>query len=82
MTCAPLGAVDIRSELQQLRKEYSTSLAALKAQEETAKQVKQRLKDAEEKRDHIQRLMKTKTEVRETERKVFSKIKQGKEKRI
>lgn len=77
VTCAPLDAVKLRSELQQLRKEYPTAAAVLKAQDEAAKQVKQRMKDAAEKRDHIQKIMKTKAAERDMERRVFSKIKKG-----
>ena len=78
VTCAPLDAVKIRSELQQLRKEYPTPTAILKAQDEAAKQVKQRMKAAAEKSDYIQKIMKTKTDERDMERRVFSKIKKGK----
>jgi hypothetical protein len=63
--------------LQQLRKEYPTAAAVVKAQDEAAKLVKQRMKDAEEKRDHIQKIMKRKTDERDMERRVFSKIKKG-----
>ena len=77
VTCAPLDVVKIRSELQQLRKEYPTPTAILKAQDEAAKQVKQRMKAAAEKSDYIQKIMKTKTDERDMERRVFSKIKKG-----
>lgn len=79
MTCNPLDVVELRTDLQQLRKEYSTSVAALKAQEEAAREVKKRIEEAEEKTDRIQKLMKRKTEERDTERRVFLKIKRGKE---
>ncbi|OAX83548.1 hypothetical protein ACJ72_02093 [Emergomyces africanus] len=79
VTCIPLDAVEIRTQLQSLRKEYSTSVAALKGQEEIAKEVKRRMKEAEDKRDNLQRLMKRKTEERDTERRVFEKIKKEKE---
>ena len=61
--------------MQELCKECPTSVAALKAQEAAALEVKQRLIDAERKREDIQKTMKRKTEERDTERKVFSKIK-------
>ncbi|EEP77189.1 predicted protein [Uncinocarpus reesii 1704] len=38
VTCTPLDIIQLRSELQQLRKEYTTSVAALKAQTEAAKE--------------------------------------------
>jgi hypothetical protein len=63
--------------LLHLRKEYPTAAAVVKAQDESAKLVKQRMKDAGEKRDHIQKIMKRKTDERDVERRVFSKIKQG-----
>ncbi|OJD17021.1 hypothetical protein AJ78_02865 [Emergomyces pasteurianus Ep9510] len=81
ITCVPLDAVEIRTQLQSLRKEYPTSVAALKGQEEMAKEVKRRMKEAEEKRDNLQRLMKRKTEERDTERRVFEKIKKERESR-
>ncbi|PGH04852.1 hypothetical protein AJ80_08461 [Polytolypa hystricis UAMH7299] len=82
VTCVPLDAVEMRVELQQLRKEYSNSVAAIKAQEDAAKEVKRRIQEAEEKRDHIQKVMKRKTEERDMERKVFSKIKKEKEGKV
>ncbi|PGH32449.1 hypothetical protein GX50_04749 [[Emmonsia] crescens] len=79
ITCTPLDAVEIRTQLQSLRKEYSTSVAALKGQEEMAKEVRRRMKEADDKRDNLQRLMKRKTEERDTERRVFEKIKKERE---
>ncbi|PGH17351.1 hypothetical protein AJ79_01235 [Helicocarpus griseus UAMH5409] len=79
VTCTPLDTAEIRSQLQSLRKEYSTSVAAVKGQEEMAKEVKRRMAEAEEKRDNLQKLMKRKTEERDTERRVFEKIKKERE---
>lgn len=81
VTCEPLDAVEIRSELQQLRKECSTSVAALKAREEASKEVKRRIKENEVKADQLQKLIRRKTEERDTERKVFAKMKKEKEER-
>ncbi|EEQ83755.1 hypothetical protein RJZ56_007054 [Blastomyces dermatitidis] len=81
ITCTPLDAVEIRAQLQSLRKEYPTSVAAVKGQEEMAKEVKRRMKEAEEKRENLQRLMKRKTEERDTERRVFEKIKKERERK-
>jgi multidrug resistance efflux pump len=78
VTCVPLDHVEIRAELQQLRKECSTSVAALKAREEAAKEVKRRIEEAEAKADHLHKLMKRKTEERDTERRVFAKMKKEK----
>ncbi|KAI1939017.1 hypothetical protein LOZ66_003094 [Ophidiomyces ophidiicola] len=79
VTCAPLDVIEHKTELQQLRKEHTTSVAALKAQKEVAKEVKRRIEEAEAKTDSIQKQMKRKTEERDTERRVFSKIKKEKE---
>ncbi|KAF3491661.1 uncharacterized protein GIQ15_01178 [Arthroderma uncinatum] len=79
VTCAPLDIVELQADLQQLRKEYTTSVAARKAQEEAAKKVKRRIEEAKEKTEHIQKIMQRKTEEREMERKVFLKIKKEKE---
>jgi hypothetical protein len=75
VTCTPLDVLEVRSQVQELCKEYPTSVAARKAQEAAALEVKQRLIDAERKKEDIQKTMKRKTEEREMERKVFSKIK-------
>ena len=80
-TCAPLNAVEISGDLLQLRKECSTSVAATKARDETAKEVRRRMEEAEAKADRIQKLMKRKTEERDTERKVFAKMKKDKERK-
>ncbi|WEW55308.1 hypothetical protein PRK78_000737 [Emydomyces testavorans] len=79
VTCAPLDVVELRSELQQLRKECTTPVAALKMQKEVAKEAKRRIEEAEAKMDSIQKQMKRKMEERDMERKVFSKIKKEKE---
>ncbi|KAK2869681.1 hypothetical protein FQN49_003127 [Arthroderma sp. PD_2] len=79
VTCAPLDIVELQVELQQLRKEYTTSVAARKAQDEAAKEVKKRIEEAREKTEQIQKIMQRKTEEREMERKVFLKIKKEKE---
>lgn len=73
VTCTPINFDEVRSQLEQLRKEYPSSEAALKAQEEAAKDVKQRLEDAEKKRDEVQRALDKKTQERDIELKVVSK---------
>ncbi|KAK2736151.1 hypothetical protein FQN57_000882 [Myotisia sp. PD_48] len=79
VTCTPLDIVKLRNQLQQLRKEYTTSIAAVKAQEDTAREVKRRIEEAKAKTENIQKVMKRKTEEREMERKVFLKIKKERE---
>ncbi|KAL4911233.1 hypothetical protein BDW74DRAFT_172700 [Aspergillus multicolor] len=80
ITCAALdlNAEDMRLELEQLRKEFSTPDAALKAQEEAARELKQRLEDAEKKREEVQRAMDKKIKERNTELKVLEKFQDGK----
>ncbi|GAD91672.1 hypothetical protein ANI_1_432164 [Paecilomyces variotii No. 5] len=78
VTCIPIDAVEFRSQLQQLRKEYQSSTAALKAQEEAAKEVKQRIEDAEKKRDEVQKALDKKIKERDTELKVLSKYQEVK----
>ncbi|KAJ9395624.1 hypothetical protein DTO282F9_7479 [Paecilomyces variotii] len=82
VTCTPIDAVEVRSQLQQLRKEYPSSTAALKAQEEAAKDVKQRLEDAEKKRDEVQKALDKKIKERDTELKVLSKYQEVKASKI
>ena len=82
VTCAPLDVVEFQAELQQLRKQYTTSIAARKAQEEAAKEVKKRIEESKEKTEQIQKTMQRKTEEREMERKVFLKIKKEKEEKM
>lgn len=78
VTCIPIDAVEVRAQLQQLRKEYPSATAALKAQEEAAKEVKQRLEDAERKRDEVQKALDKKIKERDTELKVLSKYQEVK----
>ncbi|KAJ9295174.1 hypothetical protein DTO271G3_6344 [Paecilomyces variotii] len=82
VTCTAIDAVEVRSQLQQLRKEYPSSTAALKAQEEAAKDVKQRLEDAEKKRDEVQKALDKKIKERDTELKVLSKYQEVKASKI
>ncbi|KAL4752298.1 hypothetical protein BDW72DRAFT_70536 [Aspergillus terricola var. indicus] len=80
ITCAPIDAEDkgVRSELDQLRKDFPTPDAALQAQEEAARELRQRLDDAEKKREEVQRAMDKKIKERNTELKVLEKFQDGK----
>lgn len=78
VTCTPIDSDEVRSQLEQLRKEYPTEAAALKAQEQTAKELKKKIEDAEEKREKLQREMDKKQKERDTELKVLSKYQQVK----
>ncbi|OJZ83849.1 hypothetical protein ASPFODRAFT_290632 [Aspergillus luchuensis CBS 106.47] len=78
VTCTPIDEEEIRSQIDQLRQEYPTPEAALKAQEEAAREVRQKLEDAEKKREEVQRAMDKKIKERNTEMKVLSKYQEVK----
>ncbi|KAL4741821.1 hypothetical protein BDV11DRAFT_47373 [Aspergillus similis] len=80
ITCAPIDADDerVRSELDQLRKDFPTPDAALQAQEQAARELRQKLDDAEKKREEVQRAMDKKIKERSTELKVLEKFQDGK----
>ncbi|KAL2836625.1 hypothetical protein BJY01DRAFT_221814 [Aspergillus pseudoustus] len=78
VTCAPIDPDDVRAQLEQLRREFPTWDAALKAQEQTARELKQKLEDAERKREEVQKTMDKKIKERNTELKVLSKYQDGK----
>jgi hypothetical protein len=67
----------VRRQLHLLRKEYPSTAAALKAQEEAAREVRDRMEDAERKRGEVQKALDKKIQERDTELKVLSKY-QGK----
>ncbi|KAL2826864.1 hypothetical protein BDW59DRAFT_160749 [Aspergillus cavernicola] len=78
VTCASINAEDVRAELEQLRREFTSPAAALKAQEQTVTELKQKLEDADKKREEVQRAMDKKIKERNTELKVLSKYQDGK----
>lgn len=61
------------SQIQQLRKIYPSKAAALRAQEDIAKEVKQRMEEADRKRNEVQKLLEKKTKEWDMEYKVLSK---------
>lgn len=73
VTCAPLDPEEYRAQLDELRQEFPTPEAALKAQEEVAREVKQKMEEAERKREDVQKAMDKKIKERNTELKVLSK---------
>ena len=73
VTCAPINFDELRTQLQQLRKEYPTEAAALKAQEQTARELERKMQDAKRKRESIQKEMDKKQKERDTELKVLAK---------
>lgn len=78
VTCAPIDPEEHRAQLEELRREYPTPEAALKAQEEAAREVKQRMEEAERKREDVQKAMDKKIKERNTELKVLSKYQEVK----
>lgn len=54
----------------------------MKAQTEIAKEVARRIEESQAKTDNIRKQMKRKREERDTERRVFSKIKKEKERKM
>ncbi|KAL4922679.1 hypothetical protein BDW62DRAFT_196685 [Aspergillus aurantiobrunneus] len=77
VTCAFIEPGDVKYELGQLRREFSNRAAALKAQEQAARELKQKLDDTEKKREEVQKAMDKKIKERNTELKVLSKYQDG-----
>jgi hypothetical protein len=77
VSCEPFSADDLQHhKLSQLQKQYPTPEAALKAQAEAIKEVKDRMAEAEKKTREINQEMVEKEKERELERKIY--MKQGK----
>lgn len=64
--------------VRQLEQDYKSKEAALRAQEQTAKEVKGKIESAQRKREDIQRAMDKKVKERDTEMKVVSKFQEAK----
>lgn len=64
--------------LQQLQKQYPTPEAAERALAEAVREVKMRLEEGEEKRKEVEREMEELEKMREVERKVYGRMKDGK----
>lgn len=78
ITCQPIDEQDLQAELDKLRQDFPTREAALRAQEQAAKEVKRKIEEAEKKREQVQRAMDKKIKERDTELKVVSKYHQVK----
>ncbi|KAJ5157284.1 uncharacterized protein N7482_008384 [Penicillium canariense] len=78
ITCQPIEDQDISSELEQLRHEFPTKEAALRAQEQAAKEAKRKIEEAEKKKEQVQRAIDKKNKERDTEMKVLSKYQEVK----
>jgi predicted ribosome quality control (RQC) complex YloA/Tae2 family protein len=73
----PFTADDLRHPLlREMLDKYSTPEAALKAQQDAAREVRQRIEESEQKIREIDKDMEEKEKMREIERKIFEK--QGK----
>lgn len=78
VSCEPINRQDYQDELRQLGQEYKTKEAALRAQEQVAKQAKEMIEQHQRKREEIQRAMDKKIKERDTEMKVVSKFQEVK----
>lgn len=78
VSCEPINHQDYQDELHKLGQEYKTKEAALRAQEQAAKQVKEMIEQHQRKREEIQRAMDKKIKERDTEMKVVSKFQEAK----
>lgn len=78
VTCQPLDDNEVRAELEQLRQEYPSRPAALRAQERAAKEARARIEAAARKREQVQRAIDKKIKERNTEMKVLSKYQEVK----
>ncbi|KAJ5468435.1 hypothetical protein N7475_006187 [Penicillium sp. IBT 31633x] len=78
VTCLPIDPQDYQTELRRLEEEYKSREAALRAQEQTAKEVKEKIASAQQKREEIQKSMDKKVKERDTEMKVVSKFQETK----
>ncbi|KAF7592555.1 hypothetical protein BBP40_012715 [Aspergillus hancockii] len=80
VTCTAIDfeSEGIRAQIEQLSQEFPSPEAALKAQEQAAKEVKQKLEDAERKREDVQKALDKKIKERNTEMKVLSKYQEVK----
>ncbi|KAF7504678.1 hypothetical protein GJ744_001959 [Endocarpon pusillum] len=77
VSCELLSSEDLQHhKLPQLQKQYTTPEAALKAQAEAVKEVKDKMAEAERKTRDINQQMEEMKKTREVERKVY--MKQGK----
>lgn len=78
VTCEPLNIEEIQPQLQQLRKEFPSMTAILKAQEDTVKEIKQKMEEKDRKRDEIQKALDKKAKEWDIESKILSKYQASK----
>jgi hypothetical protein len=73
VTCEPFNSEEIRPHLQQLRKEYPSTTAILKAQDDAVREVRQKMEEAERKRGDVQKALDKKMKEWDIEYKLLSK---------
>jgi predicted small metal-binding protein len=73
VTCEPLNIEEIQPQLQHLRKEHPSITAMRKVQEDAVKEIKQKLKEKDKKRDEVQKKLDTKAKEWDMEYRVISK---------
>ncbi|KAJ5774376.1 hypothetical protein N7457_009272 [Penicillium paradoxum] len=78
VTCQPIEPQDYQSELKELEEEYKSPEAALRAQEQIAKEVQEKIASAQRKREEVQKSIDKKVKERDTEMKVVSKFQETK----
>jgi hypothetical protein len=78
VTCEPIKFLDYQTMLKQLEQDYKSKEAALHAQEQIARQAKEKIETAQRKREDVQRAMDKKVKERDTEMKVVSKFQEVK----
>lgn len=78
VTCQPLNVEELDDQIRQLRKMYPSKTAVLRAREDIAKEIRQRLEEAERKRSEVQKLLDKKVKEWDMEYKVLSKYQEMK----
>lgn len=73
VSCLPIDVEEVRTQLRQLRRDFGTFQSALRAQEQAAREAKQKIEASETKREEVQRAIDKKIKERNTELKVLSK---------
>lgn len=76
VSCGAIDFDEVRPQLDQLRREYPTREAVLRAQDEAAKEAKAKIELVEKKRGEIREKIDKKVKERDTEMKVLSKYRE------
>lgn len=78
VTCQPIEPQDYQTELKQLEEEYKSQEDALSAQEQIAREVREKIASTQRKREEVQKSIDKKVKERDTEMKVVSKFQETK----